>query len=593
MAPATKIAVALTAALLLSLAADAGSQEEAFFSDAVEVELVLVDVFVSGRGGEPVLDLRREDFLLFEDGERVEIEQFSVIRGSAGSGGATISTTLSDGETLAADGSEMSPARVVVFIDDLNLGAGRRKRVFEQLQKVLEKQLRPEDEVMVVNYTGVVETLMPFTADRRQLKDSLRQAGDPRAMAITASLGEDRILQLIEQRHASETQSAGFTSGDPCVDLGFIARTHAEQVYGRVQRSASELSLFVKSLAGYPGRKVLLHISDGLPLIAGLEAYSYAIELCDGTGFNKGVPGAVDTQQFGTGRYTRWDPTRAWAELTQFNSTDEFTALTADANTYQVSIYAVQALGLSGRSRGDVDRPMTSQETATTAFLNSQDPLFLMADETGGQAILNTNDFEPAFADMVQDTRQGYQLAFTPSQPSDGKQHQLRVEVGRPGAEVRYRKSYRRKTADERVADSVLSSLFHNLQENPLGAWLEAGEREPVTRNVTNLTVRVHIPLSGLITVPEGNLLRGRFTVFLGVKDGNGSIMPVRMKTLPFSITSSDLEQDPDREYVYEMEIPVRGKDAVVSVAVRDELGGGASYVNQVVPLREETPESG
>ena len=580
------VLVVLVVALLLP--GDSRAQEEAFFADSVDVELVLVDVFVTGKDGDPVMDLARDDFELFEDGKPVEIAQFSVISGGSGRSQSTISTSVEGGESFEMDDVEMPPAHVVIFIDDLNLGPGHRKRVFDQLQQVLRANLRPQDQVMVAKYSGVVTTLLPFTTDRKELKKTLMDMSDVQAQAVVASLGEDRILQLIETRHAEENQSGGFTSGDPCVDLGFIARTHAEQVYGRVARTASEMSLFVKSLAGFPGRKTLLHVSDGIPLIGGLEAYSYAIELCDGTGFNKGVPGATNTQLFGSGRYTRWDPTTAWAELTQFDSTDEWTELTADANTYQVSIYAVQALGLSGRQRGQVDRAMTSQETATTAYLNSQDPLFLMADETGGEAIFNTNQFEPAFLDMVNDTRQGYQLAFSPPKPSDGKQHHIKVKVDHPGSEVRYRKSYRRKTNDERIADAVLSSLFHELQENPLNARLVTAKTEPITRNVTKLTMQVHIPLSGLILIPEGNIQRGQFTVFVGVMDGNGSIMPVRHKTLPFRIAAADLEKDPNREYVYEMEIPVRGRDPLVAIAVRDELGGSASYVSQTIQIERE-----
>ena len=584
-----RFVVILAVALVFLVPGTGNTQEEAFFAESVDVELVLVDVFVTGDDGDPVLDLSRDNFKLFEDGKPVEIEQFSVISGGAGRSQSTISTSVEGGEAFEMDDVEMPPAHVVIFIDDLNLGPGHRRRVLEQLHSSLKTNLRPQDQVMVVKYSGMVETLLPFSTDRKELKKTLMDMTDLQSQAVVASLGEDRILQLIETRHSDNMQSGGgFTSGDPCVDLGFIASTHAEQVYGRVSRTASEMGLFVKSLAGFPGRKTLVHVSDGIPLIGGLEAYSYAIELCDGSGLNKGVPNATNTQLFGAGRYTRWDPTTAWAELTQFDSTNDWTELTADANTYQVSIYAVQALGLSGRQRGDVDRAMTSQETATTAYLNSQDPLYLMADETGGEAIFNTNKFEPAFADMVNDTRQGYQLAFSPPKPSDGKQHHIKVRVDQPGAEVRYRKSYRRKTNDERIADGVLSSLFHELQENPLNARLEMGKTETVTKNVTNMTMRVHIPMSGLVLIPEGNIQRGQFTVFVGVMDGNGSIMPVRHKTLPFRIAAADLEQDPGREYVYEVEIPVRGKDQVVAIAVRDELGGSASYVSKSVQLEDE-----
>lgn len=66
------------ALLLLGLAATGlAAQDEPIFGGFVDVDLVLVDVVVTDKTGDPVLDLERADFRLYHDGRPVEISQFT------------------------------------------------------------------------------------------------------------------------------------------------------------------------------------------------------------------------------------------------------------------------------------------------------------------------------------------------------------------------------------------------------------------------------------------------------------------------------------------------------------------------------------
>ena len=562
------VAVVILGATLVS---GASAQEATFYAESVDVELVLVDVFASNPQSGPVLDLTREDFELFEDGKPVEIAQFSVFGSEGG-----VEAASSDQAAEAALG------RIVVFIDYVHLGVGNREAVFKQLWEVLKRDLRPKDEVMVVAYDGNVEIKLYMTDDRRALRQALLSEGG--MVALTSSLSDDRVLQLIEWRHKQETESPNW-GGDPCVDLGFIARTHAEQVHSGVLQAIDHLRAFVNSLAGFPGRKALLHVSDGIPLTAGLEAYSYAIELCDGSGAAKGLPGAIDVTAFATD--TRWDPTKAWAEMMDFNSADEWTRLAAEANTYQVGIYALQVSGIGSMAKTTMDRAGTSHETDMAARRNAQDVLFLMSDETGGEALLDINDLGPAFGSMVQDIRVGYQLAYTPPTPGDGKNHEIKVKVKRPGVEIRNRKSYQSKGLHERIADGVQSTLFHRRQDNPLDLRLEVAETATIDRKVTNVKIRIHVPLKNLVFIPGGETGKGVFTVYLAARNDKGIHTAVGQRTIPLIVGLEDLDQDPDREYLYDVELPLHGRNYEVGVAVRDDVSGDASYVSMSV-LAEE-----
>jgi len=559
-----------TRVLLLTVTAVAAGlqvqgQEPSVFGDSVDVDLVLVDVLVSDGDGNPLRDLTIDDFQLYEDGREVELSHFSPAP-------AAVSAAAGNSDVADTPGH-----RLVVFIDQIHISPGSRKRVFSKLGDVLKKGLRPRDEVMVVAYEGTSKVLLPFSTDRAKLREVLSAQQRFTARSLVAGLGEERILRLIESRNADENDGE---QGDPCVDLGYIARTHAEQVHARVLQGVSELTEFVDSLAPYSGRKSLLHVSDGIPLVAGLAAYRFAIELCDGSGAAKGLANARNVISDGS-VLTRWDPTKAWSELTQFDTTAQWTAMAAHANTYQVSFYALQARGNSTGRGARADGARLSLDVEMDAMRNEQDPLFLLADETGGRAILGTNDFGSVVTGMLEDSRATYQLAYSAPTPGDGKQHKIRVEVALPGAEVKHRKSYSGKTSHQRLADSVLATLFHGRRDNPMQASFAVQKEMLVDKRRVDVTLRLWFPLDRLTLLPEGELNKGVFTVFVAARDEHGRRTPVGRKIIPVEVASEELHEG----FTYEVVLPLRPGKHDVAIAVQDEVGHQTSFLSKAIEV--------
>lgn len=325
--------MALGAALGLTLygalgwvATASAGQEEPIFGEVVSVELVLVDVIVETKAGEPVLELGRDDFRLYQDGNEVAISQFSPARAT------------SPGTAGIEAGADARPSarRIVIFVDNLHLHPNSRRLVFGKLMNVIDDHLAPEDEVMLVTYGGTTEVALAMTTNRRALKNALREQAQSSAISLLASNDESRILDTLQQLRFQQATVANGRD-NACRDVGHMAHSHAQQVHGRVLGTISELDRFVNSLAGYEGPKMLLHVSDGIPLVAGSEAYYYAKELCDGTGMSKGIPNSMDTTVSNALRYNYWDPTHVATTLREFDTSDEWTRLASHANTYQVS----------------------------------------------------------------------------------------------------------------------------------------------------------------------------------------------------------------------------------------------------------------
>jgi VWFA-related protein len=119
------------------------------------------------------------------------------------------------------------------------------------------------------------------------------------------------------------------------------------------------------------------------------------------------------------------------------------------ANRNNVAIYAVDPRGLPV-SEFDFSQATVGVGTDRQYLNATVDTLRTLADETDGRAIVNTNDLAPAMTQIVRDTSTYYLLGYNSTQaPSDGKFHEIRVRVNRPGVQVRARKGYWAVTAQD------------------------------------------------------------------------------------------------------------------------------------------------
>jgi hypothetical protein len=118
------------------------------------------------------------------------------------------------------------------------------------------------------------------------------------------------------------------------------------------------------------------------------------------------------------------------------------------ANRNNVSIYAVDPRGLPG-FEFDINEGVNI--TTDSKYLNStMDTLRVLADNTDGRAIVNRNDLDVGMRQITRDSSAYYLIGYNSSQaPSDGKFHEIKVRVKRPGLQVRARKGYWALTAEE------------------------------------------------------------------------------------------------------------------------------------------------
>lgn len=114
-----------------------------------------------------------------------------------------------------------------------------------------------------------------------------------------------------------------------------------------------------------------------------------------------------------------------------------------------VRIYAIDPRGLPGGPTTTVKPVPTLVDEGlfSRRQIAEQHALRVLADETGGFALLHSNEFSLAFERVVSENSSYYFLGYTPRDPTTSGFKRIRVRVNRPGLTVRARTGYVTKPA--------------------------------------------------------------------------------------------------------------------------------------------------
>jgi VWFA-related protein len=537
--------------MLLAQTTEVTSDESTFF-ETFSVNTVNVDVVVTDDSGEPVTGLTSSDFEIFEDGQPMEVTNFFVVEEGRrirrqDSIANEEDRPLAVRQTLPRlEEAERQPLYLVVFVDNVNLRAARRNSAFRDIRTFLYDSIQPGDQVMLVSYERALEISQEFTGDSRRLARALLEMED-QSTNVTQLENERRELA----RRIEEARSPG--------QVEALLRGHSLSVQNDLLTMLRAMSELVDSLAGLPGRKALLHVSDGMPMVPGQEFYVAAQRIFPQHSFI--------------------------LSSLSFDATRRFQELASNANSNRVTFYTLDAGGVRVSSAIDVERKgggregfATTLDSATVSNLHSS--LLLLAEQTGGRAILNTNNFLPSLEDMAGDFRGYYSLGYTPSHSGDGRYYSIEVRVRQKGLSVRHREGYRDKPADLRMSESTMSALRWDLENNPHGMTLQfrsgSGQTEPETE-VVELAVR--IPLASVVLVPRETIHVGRLRLYLALRDSQGRVAAVREIPVTIEIPGAEMEQALGQDYVYKIPLMMRSGRQRVAVGLLDEIGANRSFV--------------
>jgi VWFA-related protein len=517
------------------------------FTEIVDVRVVNLEVVVTNRQGVPVRGLGADQFTLLVDGEEVPIEYFSeVLGGRTVRPGEGVAIQAVPGLSEVAPGGEVGTS-YLVFIDNFFSLPNDRNRVLRALAGSL--SLGPEDRMAIVSFDG------------RDLKmlSTWSQSEVDLGRAINRSLGDPAYgLQRASERRQFDfdrllAESALILDGEPELRdsiFNFLdpsERYHVLRLAEQVERSVAAASATLRSFAMPPGRKVMLLLSGGWPL---LPADFLLNDL------NRFV---IDREILG--------------------GETLFRPLVDTANLLGYTLYPIDVPGLSSEAiSAEFAGPSPLGISGTTslggtAFLREADvqaTLRYLARETGGKAFINAQRVE-AFERVVEDTRSYYWLGFTPKRGWDDSRHDVEIRTGNPALRLRARQGYLDSSRNREVAMAVESALLFGSPTTEELLLVEFGEPRPAGRGRVDVPLTVRVPLDQLTFLPGGDGLLADTELRLAVVDDDGDRSDIATIPIIFPLAAAP---EAGTYGSYETMVKMRRQPHRAVIAVWDRASG-------------------
>lgn len=362
------------------------------------VNLVTEEVTVVDKSGKLVENLKPEDFIVTEDGvpQKVSFLQYQNIPDEP----APALQTRPDTPTAVAPLDKLTRTEIapeapgevahrdrrlmVLYFDMTSMPQGDQLRALTAAEKFVRQQISPADLVCIMKYDGAsVDVLTDFTDDR------------------------DKLLSIIETIVVGEGQGFGETNSDAATsDTGaaFGADDSEFNIF-TTDRQLEALRTAAKSLASLNEKKVMVIFASGINL------------------------NGVDNQA-------------------QLHATEN-TAIKAN-----VSFWPVDARGLVAMPpMGDASARTASGNGILTgatmnAFANrlqtTQDTLWTLASDTGGKALLDSNDLGRGIINAERSISSYYILGYNTSNSKlDGKFRRVSIKLANTALVAKdYRQGY-------------------------------------------------------------------------------------------------------------------------------------------------------
>jgi VWFA-related protein len=451
--------------------------------DVVDVVLVNVEVWVTDRKGNPIEGLGEDDFEVFEDGRPVEITHLAEIRGGQPAAPATPSesSAITSGSPVPA--AESTPAHLVFYFDQLHMGATSVRRIAKDLERFLAAENVPTSRVAILSQGYDLNLLADFGSTLAELLSALERIAESNP-AAGGSLDARLAIRRMQQSWEFAKQSPS-----PCRQMVNQARAEITSRVAELQHqfgiTLDNLHATTRFLAGLPGLKMLVLVSDSLELDPGRDLLRFAQNVC---------PNERDLNELsllGDGAGLRQD----------------LVDLALSANANRVTFYPMQASGLSPSSIfGAENRGL---DTVASRGVDSlmrqvqQDGLLSLARETGGVATINRNNFGKPLQSVARDMQSFYSLAYAPKESGTGKNRSIEVRVKVPRASVRHRPGYRDKSAGEIRNEKLEGAIAFGLMDNPLALRLGVGDIVQEAEESLAIPLHLLVPAENLAFLPN------------------------------------------------------------------------------------------
>lgn len=594
--------LALSASLALS---QTQTKQPAQDEDVIRInsEIVQTDVMIFDKSGKFVDGLKPEQFELKVDGRAQTVSFFESVKAGTFNEEAQLAAargrTRTDvtGTVLPLDRGRL----FILFLDDLHITPADLPRARDSMARFVDEQMGQNDEVAVFTSSGQLGFLQQMTGDREILRLAVK-----RIASRFLDSGEEG-----EQNPISEYQAYAIERGDRAVLEYFIDRVSKERP-GAAQRNEAQAR--VRS-GGAPLKREVGRTTSGTPTSNVSAAtptvnYETVVRTRARAVVQQAAVGVKTTMATleNVVRLAAALPERKvlffisggfFLDAQSSSVMDDLRRVSESAARSGTVIYSLDARGLTAPgassdagAKTNFDEGNQLSTVNSAAYTAYQEPLHALAVETGGRALLDSNDFHGGVAQVMRETSHYYLLAWKPeAEAGRGKFRQLEVRVkDRPDLTVRLRRGYSDETPKDepenkkdKKKDPVQAELMAALRSlyprHALPTSVSAGYTDSPTGD-PQLTVSIEVDAQALGFKSDGTGEPASLDVVGAVVNDEGKGVSEFDQNLTVSPVQTARGR---RRVIYNQQLQLKPGLYQVRVAARDRrtgrTGSGAQWL--------------
>jgi VWFA-related protein len=512
----------------------------------VKTELIDLRAVVTDKRGQPITDLKKEDFELTENGKPQVTSFFSVVkipgRGEARQPENSPLNVTPDVPAGARRSAETIGRTVLLYVDTLHLSPQSLLSVKQSLRKFIDDRLTDQDLAAIVTSAGSLGVVEQFTRDRHVLRHAVDRLGPrPNArdslftpyIAGMVDRGDREALQVARAIYIAEEHAS---PSDPTITQMVQMKSRQVLAEATYMRRATLITLkeVVQRLNDLPGQRLLVMVSDGFTL------------------FDTG--GGQDT--------------------------NDLQSVTSRAVRSGVVIYSIDAKGLQPSALFDASLGNMPNDPRISSYVSAgerdlENGLNALAKDTGGEAFFNTNDTAGAIGRALDDNQVYYTLGYYPAiDESDKKFRKIAIRIkNHPDYKVRAQRGYlpaelakkakeeEAKTPQQRFVNAILAPLpLTEIGVTAIPNFVEVPE------DTAQVSLQIHIDGKTLTYREENGRYRFEAEIVTMIYNSDGKRVDLKSEAINGNLTPPRLEVA--KQYGFEYNRRVQLKPGLYQIRV-------------------------
>ena len=464
------------------------------------VKLVVVEVFVTDKEGNFVDNLTKDDFEIYEDGKRVEIQYFALVKPEKEIPEKKAFKELVETE-IPPRPKEM---KLVILFDSINTNRVYLTRHWPEIRNMFQALFNKVEEIMIMelNRGSGVRIIQPFTSDKNLLSNLISEFLGDLWADVEKKLRESQIEEMEMEKRKSPADRIISNPDD------LIMAIKEEEKHFRRLRLEDSFSAFlaaVNYIRKFEGIKSVLLISDG---------------------FHLEPPSVIGTREASESYVKIFDPFGLFGGKKYFEQHEAFDRFLKLINEEMLIFYAFSPKGVKPSFYAPPDSIFSPRMHEIESLFKEERrqwskelySIEKIAEETGGLYLKGEKKYENFVKELGRDLTHFYDISYTPPKKTrKAGYHKIDVRVKRPGLVVRFKKGYSDLTAEEvekrNVASAFLApSFFKDIAFSCNTDFVSLREGPP------RFWIRIQIPLDQFRNIQDV-FLSDKLTMIFGINE--------------------------------------------------------------------------